>query len=453
MSTISQKQPSNPNTNNGAIVIQFILTKITDLDIQGVQDGLARLPLAVIPTESSDTLIAWFLTKCMETENIEAARLILETFDLNRISVDPLPAITQLFMNPNISHDVLLFAVHCFPEKQPLNYYNDLVNMNDDINALKAAARINTVFPDVSCEDWSLLYKLTESGDDEDEEDDQYHNPLLRCFFETKIAETGSFVSTPSWVKEYPVEDLIPVPDTVLNVKDAVDLLISDMKKQKLTIIAEDSGDSGEVDTVDIEHEPEVKEQLISQYSISTVMEKIQMLSHVKHIEPFNDIAIFREHGPVNTLYTVSSSSYDSDHPCSKFGGCRMFTCTEFENMRFDGEEIDIMAVDEYNDHVEYATISYKRDGSDESVTENIIVTNVGPSIIHYEWFRGSCDICLKRIARKHHAIRQPLCHGGWRGCYCSIDCMKQDITDPGCALMVGRMAEQLDVIGIRDRP
>jgi hypothetical protein len=121
--------------------------------------------------------------------------------------------------------------------------------------------------------------------------------------------------------------------------------------------------------------------------------------------------------------------------------------------MHLDGEEIDIMAIDEYNDHIEYSSISYKQSDSDKMINETIAISTVGSPLIHYEWFRGSCDICLKRISHKHHAVRQPLSHGGWRGCFCSISCMKQEITDPGCSLMVGRIQEQLDIIGIRDRP
>ena len=105
---------------------------------------------------------------------------------------------------------------------------------------------------------------------------------------------------------------------------------------------------------------------------------------------------------------------------CSKYGGCRLFLCKEFESININGDDIDVMAMEE--------------------------------QVIVNDWYRKSCDKCLKRISKRHHGIRQPLCHGGWRGCYCSFECMEVDINDdPQVAVMIGRMKEQLDVIGIRD--
>jgi hypothetical protein len=195
----------------------------------------------------------------------------------------------------------------------------------------------------------------------------------------------------------------------------------------------------------------EIKEQLISQYAISTITEKIQMLSQVKHIDPFDDIPIFREFGPVNTIYTVSNAPPDPNHPCSKYGGCRMLICTEFEQMHVDGEEIDVMAIDEYDDHSETSSYEYTPYGSTDTIVEKINVSTIGTPINHIDWYRKSCDICLKPIPRKHYAVRRPLLHGGWIGCYCA-DCLKLTVTNPQEAVIVGRVLEQLDVIGIRDR-
>lgn len=44
------------------------------------------------------------------------------------------------------------------------------------------------------------------------------------------------------------------------------------------------------------------------------------------------------------------------------------------------------------------------------------------------DWFRGYCLQCSRRIRNYHHAIREPLLMGGWRGCYCSFDCVYEFI-------------------------
>lgn len=430
-------------TNTATTVIQSILSKISDGDTEEVFNNLSRLPIANIPNSHSETIIDWFLTECMKCNNTAAARIIIDYFDNQRIKVDPLPALTQLFINTNISREVLSFAIDCFPEKTALDFYVDLVNMYGDMDALKAAVMINTFFPNLPPDDWITLFQLTETGQDQD--DEEYPNPSLRAFFETKVAETGQCVSKPNWVHNFPIVDIIPVPETIPSVKEAVDLLLDNLMKQNIKVISGVSNQS-----FIYKYKPEFKEQLISQYCISTITEKIHMLSPVKVIEQFDDIPIFREFGPVNTMYSLSPT--ETDHPCSKHGGCRMFTCTEFEQMFTDGEEIDIMAINEYNDYNESIVLEYIPDGQTETISERVPVTTVGPLLYHYDWFRKSCDVCLKPIPHRHYAIRKPLNHGGWSGCYCSFDCLKLRVTDENCAIMVGRMKEQLDVIGIRDR-
>lgn len=435
--------PSSPQPKSLSIV-RSILDKIQDNDADGISHDLSLLPLANISLDKSDTLISWFLKKCMEHSNTEISRLIIEIFDLNRIGCDPLPSLTQLFLNSYITHEILCFAMSCFPEKRPLDLFIDLINMHDDISSLKAAVHICAVFPDISSEDWTLLHRLT-NYDDDDDDDCKYL--MLRAFFESKIAETETNISPPSWVRNFPKENIPSFPDTFPNVKEAIGLLLADLEKQKMIFISDATNE-----TVDVVNDNELKDQLISQYSISTATEKIQILSAVTHIEPFDDTVIFREFGPVNSLYSVTDIIPDSNHVCTKFGGCRMLTCTEFENMYIDGEEIDIMAIDEYNDNIEYSSLVFNSGDTNTPIIENIQVTTVGSSSIEYEWFRGSCDVCLKRILHKHHAIRQPLRCGGWRGCYCSFDCLKEHVFDPIVAVMVGRIQEQLNVIGIRDR-
>jgi hypothetical protein len=41
-------------------------------------------------------------------------------------------------------------------------------------------------------------------------------------------------------------------------------------------------------------------------------------------------------------------------------------------------------------------------------------------------WFTGSCDECGRRIQSKQCAIREPREGGGWRGCFCSFECLKK---------------------------
>ena len=45
-------------------------------------------------------------------------------------------------------------------------------------------------------------------------------------------------------------------------------------------------------------------------------------------------------------------------------------------------------------------------------------------------WFTGSCDRCWLRIKSPRYAVRKPIEAGGWRGQYCSWDCVRLDCAD-----------------------
>lgn len=60
---------------------------------------------------------------------------------------------------------------------------------------------------------------------------------------------------------------------------------------------------------------------------------------------------------------------------------------------------------------------------------ENSDVSYDGEKIeeVYSSWFTGRCQVCLRSIRDLSHAVRLPLEEGGWSGCYCSIDCIRND--------------------------
>jgi hypothetical protein len=308
----------------------------------------------------------------------------------------------NIFLNAHLSREVLTFVLEAFPEKAPIDFFVDLVNMGDDAGALKVAGILSTFLTELSGEDWALLVKLTD-----DVEEEEYENQLLRAYFQTKAAETGSVGRRPDWIRaELAEPKLTPVPPDIPTVAEAVDLLLAGLIKKGIRIVPEKTN-----------QEHNLKELLILQYSLAPIQEKIRMLTELKPLPPFDDTTLFQEFGPVNTIYSPSSSLGDPTHECVKYGGCRMLLCKEFESVDVNGDDVDVMA-DEVHIH---------------------------------DWFRGSCDHCLKKIARRNYAVRLPLCHGGWQGCFCSLECLRE-IVDYHEELMMSFMETQLTTIGIRER-
>ncbi len=380
--------------------IKLILDAIenqTVLNNNVVRTQLLRFPLGALPKEQADILLNAFLEKAMTCGNTSCVPIILDVFDIARTMCDPLPAVTNLLLNAQMSQDTLYFATSCYPGKIPIDYFIDIINMNDDDLAFYAAKRCTVSFP--SFDEWHKLVAFCTVEDDnqypEDPSimgiDDSYQNPSLKAYFIEKMKEVSNVAEKPSWVREYEKLDM-SMPPPFCSVDSAKSRILSVMNQEKMT--------------------QQLIEHITAQYAFSTIAEKCMMLN----LPVFDDQSLFREYGPLSECYNHKNSD---SHQCSKYG-CRMFLCREFVD----------------NDPDDDVTL----------IEEHVLSAQ--------DWFTGVCDNkkCNKDIKKRHYSIRLPVLGGGWKGCYCSLDCAKQFIDTPLTCLLLGRVLEQLDVIGIRDR-
>ena len=82
-------------------------------------------------------------------------------------------------------------------------------------------------------------------------------------------------------------------------------------------------------------------------------------------------------------------------------------------------------------------------------------------------WFTGICDSCKRRIQSRWHALRMPVRLGGWKGVFCSFECLRDqaqmyvpDCEDPLISakgktpeeLMVDEIEKDIRKWGIQDR-
>lgn len=72
------------------------------------------------------------------------------------------------------------------------------------------------------------------------------------------------------------------------------------------------------------------------------------------------------------------------------------------------------------------------------------------------EWFFGTCDNydCSKRIRDRSHCLRIPLEGGGWKGCFCSFECMDNSLPfrDVDTNFRIETLKDELFEDGIMDR-
>jgi hypothetical protein len=374
------------------VIIQNIISNIRENKDELIEEQLALLPIEFLSMEQANILLAMFLNEVLLHKNKNLTRMLIDTFDVVRIRTDPLPAVTQLFTNSHVAIEVLKFVILCYPEKRTCDYFLDLINSTDDRLAVEAGNLLTKLCPEMDGATWKYLYSLTESFDEE-----PYHNPLLRAFFELELNKIRPILGPPEYVRDLPLVSIEPIPFDLPTAEEAIDIILCELTVAQFNFVS--MNDKKLVD---------IKEPLMMQYAISTFEEKRRLLSN--KIPEFDDSPIFREYGPVNNIY--KHDYLDKDHECKKWGGCRMFLCNEFE---LNGD--DIMA--EEPEHV--------------------------------DWFTGECSECKIIIPFRHYAVRKPLINGGWQGCYCN-ECLTKVVKDSKNAILFDRMQEQLMAIGIRKR-
>lgn len=77
------------------------------------------------------------------------------------------------------------------------------------------------------------------------------------------------------------------------------------------------------------------------------------------------------------------------------------------------------------------------------------------------DWYNGACNFCHLKIRKKVHSLRMPMPSGGWFGCYCSFNCLRNAIYSMEYEekqyyvmihLMTNILEDEIKTIGIQDR-
>jgi hypothetical protein len=364
---------------------------------KSAKELLSRFPLMQMTRAQSQQLLAWLLaaalTGPLDTRE-HIIREIANTFEYARHHIDSLPILTLLFLNSHLTLEQVRAVQAFFPEKTAIDYYLDVANLPTDTEALAMLVPLQPLLVNMTSSDWLTLL---EAISDEDE-DSGYTHPLLAQYFLQQQQESG-FAPKPEWIKLRP-SNLSPLPDINCDIPTpdrAVALLTADFDRNSVTI-----SDS-----------KRARSLIAVQYALASLQVKRQMIGHLCTFPDMDDTEHIRRLGPAN----MSHDHITGSGPCQRYGGCRMLTCCEYESETSDSLPHDIMMMDEH-------------------------VTPVN-------WWRKRCDSCHTRIAKREYAVRQPLVGGGWRGCYCSFDCLPQ--TDELTTTLIEAVQQQLSDVGIYD--
>lgn len=175
----------------------------------------------------------------------------------------------------------------------------------------------------------------------------------------------------------------------------------------------------------------DVYQQLVVQLGFQTKADRETMISALIKQHSLYQLSrnqeIFRVMGPCLPMGEAFEMRLSSRDPCNLYGGCRVYTCHENENVD---------------------------PNTSEAIIERPVTTG---RLAELEWYTGRCanEGCELLIRKKCHAVRMPMpTEGGWVGCYCSFYCLRQvagDSSDVVTNMLAGFEGQYLE-FGIYDR-
>lgn len=349
---------------------------------------------------------------------------------------------TSLFMDPQFSGEILKIVVQIYTWSL-WDYMTDLMKHDSIPEVAFAAGRLLPFFPREanSAHFWERLAGQLDTLDDTSESG----NEQLRKFISEQLRATAEFAPMPSWVKDYKLDlsqdqrdglqreredlpldcqlvpvDVGPVDFELPTTEVAVGLLMQPYRRSQVGVNSEQGTGTAYASFIEAE-----TERLRNEYLAADDAKRAGMIRAAIEKTSFWaaswDPTLFRILGPA---HPVVNTKYEPDNPCpcAHYGGCRMFTCAEFEN------------------YDEFGIIDEDFNGVINSLVD---------------WYGGSCDSCFKRIRYRHWAVRKPLASGGWMGCFCSWACVLESLTKPEDVVvsrLVESFKEQINEIGIQDR-
>lgn len=387
----------------------FILDIINRIEKNSLtRETLSKFPIGKLNPEKSRSLLTRWLSVAAHLERETIIRLLLSVWD-ESIPQDEewsMSTFVSLFLNRAFPDDLLATVVRFHPEQTFVSVCQDL--LKGGVGAREGAditpfIRAINIYGEQTNDIYRGLRELAQ----------QMENLRSEEFFVAKMDETADFAPRPPWMisgelvsQQTLINDLPPIviPPSHLSLEEGVTLLTSRLS------------DYG-VDPEDFDRAQDV---VRAQLAMATGAERRILL------EPFvaqeklasiaDDVPHFQVLGPVNARVGVNLLD---NHKCSKYGGCRMLLCDCFDTSNPYAFEEDLDDLD-----------------ADRG------------------WFTGVCDECHLRIQHPWLAVRRPLENGGWKGTYCSIECVKNGLTssNPLYRAMIANVERQLDEVGILDR-
>lgn len=382
--------------------MEDIKNALINYDIEKFNKLINELDKTIIYNDKDLSIFKSLFDICFKYNRTDEFKILYDKWTLPDLFQD-FSLILWMFINVNFTSKELKFACDIL-DYSYVDIVDELIYYDSNYEILLAMKKCDEIFEKQSNETYGYLMDLANV-----ENNSEVFNYLI-----DKFVAGSDYAQTPEWIKDFtnnnmPTEDEIDRKRLInikITIEDVNKLSLDEMIKL-LTASGKELGLTEDT----IEQSKEYFRKIIPSMDDK---EKYMLMKDILKIKKYNEeqdnIDSFRLYGPDNPLVETSYSEL-------KDRRSRMFYCNYFD---FDEDEQEF-----------------------------------------YDWFIGFCEICYKRIKYRWYAVRLPLPHGGFRGCYCSHQCLQDAVTkreedrgEPDMALriMVDDMISDLKKYGIQQR-
>ena len=384
-------------------LIKLAIILIRNDDLERLDKALRVMPLEKLRDEHQQLLFV-FLATAATYNREEATKMILERWKVVYPEQDKISIIPRLFLMTNINVPTLSWIIKIHPNYTFVEIMDELSEWDNSPEVVTATARADEIFGPQP----NSIYKVVR------EHALALQNYKVEDYMKEKIKETSDYAPKPDYVKNYLGGDLKTEEELYefADKESKRDIIVKKMSDvEAVELLTEGMAEYG----ISITEMDQAKSYLLEELKNMTKDEKNELLKPViqnkEESKLDSDELLFRTFGPAHPLV---DQDLTQNTPSSKYGGCRMFLCDLFDyDFEFDYLE---------------------------------------------DWFTGSCDQCLFRIKHRWYAVRRPRNLGGWEGCYCNFDCVRESLIEDGLepALLQRKLIEKfekrINKIGIQDR-
>lgn len=391
------------------LLLRAALEAIHIGDTAVLRQVLDRLPINTLEVRAADDLLVRLITTCAKYDRVEVAQMVLGYFDeLNTQDGQP-SAQVYLFLLPQVEEATLRFLARNIEDTTFVECVQDLIAYDASEATRMATQRLIDAYGI----DGSKANILNQLYLEAEPTELNAGNPAVAEVLYENYVRVAPFAPLPPWMGNFtdlpdlPYEDEIELPPVTTPL-----LQLPETIEAQAEFLLGGLHDIGiAVDDIEIARQQtlELLFQLTAEDRM-TLLKPALINNTRKYLA--SDVELFRILGPANALYGADLS--DNTHPCMKYGGCRMFTCIH-----------TAVLDDDEDSHYEEA-----------------------------DWFTGHCEFCRLRLRNRYHAVRKPLAHGAWDGCFCSWKCVRESFTEPalGEFTIIDSLETQLHALGIQDR-